>query len=236
MTYRTLIPLLLVLTFDLHAAPPRAIRVGESNLLEEDAPRLLADLTFAPLITSANDTSATPGAPGVNESLGLGVDARATLGYAFDGTWIAGVTYNHYQLKTTRDFRPYGVDGVSQTATHDEWGPTVGATMNGWRMLVTYFISGNQRVATRARSYLGTSGDVTVKNRKLDGFQIALSYTFRLTPRFEVGPSLVYRKVAYHSQAKRNAFYAPETYDYVNLFSAQRASAVTPMLTALLRF
>lgn len=219
-----------------YAAPPRAIRIGESNLLEEDAPRYLLDFTFAPLVTKQNDTSATPGAPGVNEALGLGVDARTTFGYAFDGTWILGLTYNHYQLKTTRDFRPYGVDGVIQTATHDEWGPTVGATLNGWRAMVTYFISGAQRVATRGRSYYGTSSDLTIKNKKLDGWQLTLSYTFRLTTRFEVGPSLVYRAIRYRAQSRRNAFYPPDGYDDVDLFTAQRAAALTPMLTALVRF
>ena len=226
----------LLFTLSAHAAPARSIRLGEANLLEEETPRYFIDVTWAPLLTKQNDTSATPGTPGVNEALGLGLDARATLGYAIDGVYLVGLTYDRYTLGTTRDVRPWGADGMKQALTREEWGPTIGASLNGWRVMLTYFVSGNQRVATRGRNYNTTTSDVTVKNRSLDGFQVSLAYTFRLTPRFELGPTLVYRQVAYHRQARANAHQAADSYDYRPLFVAQRTAALSPMLAAVLRF
>ena len=209
---------------------------GDPVLFDDDSSYWYLNEHFAPVLSSQNDTSLTPAYPGTAPANGLGIDARTTLAYAYQGQWILGATYTRYQMKSRREVVSWGQDALTQTTSRDEWGPTMGFAYSGWRVMFTYFLMGDQRVATKTTNYAGTTGDLKQKSKELDGYQLSLGYSFHLMGRVHLGPSLVYRAIKYHAQARANEFSVADSYDYRELYRANKVNALLPMIALDVRF
>ncbi|WP_413291150.1 hypothetical protein [Bdellovibrio sp. HCB337] len=194
------------------------------------------DETFVPVYVNRNDTCCFNTAPGVATQSGLGFDLRTTLGYTFGGNYLVGVTYNTYSLSTKRAAVSGGDSGLEETTSQSEMGPTLGYVTNGWRVLATYFISGSKSNQRKDVDTAGASvSDITIKNSKLSGFQLAFGYTFALGSYFEIGPSLVYKSLTYTNQEKIDALGA-SGYADSELYTKAVENTLTPMISMQLRF
>lgn len=193
--------------------------------------------TFVPVFVNNNDTTSFNTAPGVAVRSGTGSDLRTTLGSIFADQFIVGFTYNAYNLTTQRPAVEGGDSSERETTQRSEYGPTLGYTRNGWRLLLTSFLSGSKQVDRKNVDSTGTTtGDVTFKNTRLSGYQISLGYTFALGNYFEIGPSLVYKTLTYAHQSKTNRLNPVEDYGDSALYSKHVDDSLSPMITLLLRF
>jgi len=194
------------------------------------------DETFLPIMVNKNDTTSFYNAPGVATESGTGYDFRTTVGYVFGGNYVVGLTYNMYSLTTTRASVVGGDSGMNEKTTRSEMGPTVGYINNGWRALMTYFISGEKSFQRKDLDDTNAvTNDATTKNTKLSGFQLTLGYTFALGSTFEIGPSLVYTSRTYTSQS-RTDITGLTNYDDTELFTKALDSSLSPMISMQLRF
>lgn len=192
--------------------------------------------TFFPVYVNKNDTTSVTESPGVATETGLGYDARTTLGYAFNGSLLVGFTYNMYRLTTKRANVEGGDSGFEQTTSRSEYGPTLGYLNGGFRLLGTVFLGGSQQIDTRNFDAVETTGDVTIKNTELQGFQLTTGYSFRVFSSTEIGPSLVYRSVNYKTQSKTNRLNTAENYEGTPLFSKANDATLSAMLSLIARF
>lgn len=194
------------------------------------------DETFFPVYVNKNDTSSFNTAPGVATESGLGFDFRTTLGYIFGGQYVVGITYNTYSLTTKRDAVVGGDSGLDEKTSQSEMGPTIGYVSNGWRVLATYFLSGTKSRQTKDIDSTGAiTSDITIKNTKLSGFQVAFGYTFALGSTFEIGPSLVYKSLTYNNQQRIDGIGA-SGYADSELYTKAVETTLTPMISMQLRF
>jgi hypothetical protein len=192
--------------------------------------------TFFPVYVNRNDTRSVTDSPGVATESGLGYDFRTTLGLTFWDQLLVGLSYNIYHLNTKRPNVVNGDSGLNETTNRSEFGPTLGYMNSGWRLLLTFFMSGSQQIQTQNFDNTGTTGDVTIKNTGLSGFQVTTGYTFSLGSGFELGPSLVYRSVSYAKQSKVNALNSTENYGSTSLYSKSVDATLNPMVTIIVRF
>ena len=97
-------------------------------------------------------------------------------------------------------------------------------------------MGGTQRNAVRTNNYANDTGNVITKLKRMDGLQVSLGYTFMIMGRVSLGPSLVYRAVKYHSQARMNQYSTADSYGYRDLYRANVNEALSPMLMVSVRF
>jgi hypothetical protein len=192
--------------------------------------------TFFPVYVNHNDTRSVTGQPGVATESGLGYDLRTTLGYALWGKFLLGITYNLYHLNTKRPNIVGGSNGLNETTDKGEYGPTLGLLSHNWRAMATVFLGGSQSVRTKNQDASGLTGDVTVKNSAMQGFQLSAGYAFNLSQTVQLGPSVVYRYVSYTKQSKVNQLNGAENYSDVHLNSKTVDSTLSPMISVLIRF
>lgn len=192
--------------------------------------------TFFPVYVNKNDTTSVTDSPGVATETGLGFDGRTTLGYALGGSVLIGFTYDTYRLTTKRPNVVGGDTGLEETTSRSEYGPTLGFLNGGFRLLGTLFVGGVNQVDTRNFDDTGDTGDVTIKNTGLTGFQVTTGYSFRVWSSFEIGPTLVYRSVNFKSQSKTNRLNSSEDYQGTPLFSKATNSTLSAMLSLIARF
>lgn len=192
--------------------------------------------TFFPVYVNRTDTRSVTEAPGVAPETGLGFDFRTTLGWAFWNQMLVGFTYNMYTLNTKRAAVSGGDSGLNESTSRSEFGPTLGYLNGGWRVLFTYFISGQSEVATKNHDDTGTVGDVTIKNSEMTGFQFTAGYSFNVLDNLQIGPTLVYRSVSYKKQSKVNALNSIENYTDAPLYTKYQDSTLNPMLSIVVRF
>jgi hypothetical protein len=195
------------------------------------------DETLFPVLVNRNDTNSftTSGDPGVATETGLGYDLRTTLGYTFASRLFVGATYNLYHLQTKRGYVSGGDSGLDETTERSEWGPTVGWLPGNWRLLATLFTTGKKSVHTVNDDNTGITGDVTITNGSMSGYQVMAGYIFQFGS-FGFGPSLVYRNVSYSKQSKTNALNSTENYDDASLTSNAVDATLTGMLSLTYQF
>lgn len=227
---KTLLKISLVLSFIIPGIAAAQSRGGGAN----GSGAYYFEETFFPVYVSRNNTNSITNAPVADET-GLGFDLRTTLGYAFWGQALVGLTFNYYSLNTKA---PYiGTDdGLKETIQRNEWGPTIGYLNGGWRLLFTYFMSGSQHTNTTYFNDTADTSNVTFKHSELSGFQITAGYSFTLFSNVEIGPTLVYRSVGYKKQSKTNALTPAEDYSPITLHTKAKDSSLDPMLSVLVRF
>lgn len=195
------------------------------------------DETFLPVIVNKNDTESFNTAPGVATETGSGFDSNTTLGFAIKGQFLVGATYNTYSRATERAAVAGGDSGLEEKLNRSEFGPTLGYLRNGWRVLFTYFVSGNKKMErTNTDETQTITGHTTIKNSKLSGYQLAVGYSFSLGANFEMGPSLVYKSLTYANQSKTNHLNAAEDYPDSALYTKATETFLTPMFSLQLRF
>ncbi len=195
------------------------------------------DATLFPVWVDRNDTrSISAGATEVGTESGLGYDARFTAGYLLGHDYLIGLTYNMYSLKTKRDAVSGGDSGLEETTEHNEWGPTVGWLPGNWRFLFTMFMGGKKTVHSINSDDSGTTGDVTITNTGVGGFQFVGGYTFQIGSNFGAGPSLVYRSLSFDKQSKVNALNGSENYDDMSLSSKAIEGTLSAMFTMVFTF
>lgn len=196
--------------------------------------------TFFPVYVNKSDTQSfdPAGTPTeVATESGLGFDFRTTLGYTFSSQLIVGMTYNIYNLTTTRAAVNGGLDGLNEKTQKSEYGPTIGYLSGNWRMLLTYFLAASRQVDYKNTDSSGAiTSDTTFKNTEGSGFQFAFGYSYSLGAHFEIGPSLVYRTITYAKQSKVNRLSPAENYEASKLPSKAVDSNLTPMITMQVRF
>jgi hypothetical protein len=194
------------------------------------------DETFFPIMVNKNDTSSFYNAPGVATESGTGYDFRTTLGYVFGGSYVVGLTYNMYSLTTSRASVVSGDSGMNEKTIRSEMGPTVGYINNGWRVLLTYFISGDKSFQRKDLDDTNAvTNDATIKNTKLSGLQLSLGYTIALGSSFEIGPSLVYTSRTYSNQSRTDITGLTDYAD-TELYTKALDSTLAPMISMQIRF
>jgi hypothetical protein len=195
------------------------------------------EISLLPVLVNRNDTRSVTTDPGVATESGFGYDTRTTIGYEFSGrNWLVGLTYNLYSLKTKRAFVEGGDSGLDETTDNTQWGPTIGWLPGNWRLLLTYFTSGKKTVHTINEDSSGTTGDVTITNTSLSGFQLSAGYAFQVSQQILLGPSLIYRSLTYSKQSKTNALNSFENYEDVSLASAHVEATFDAMFTMVFQF
>jgi hypothetical protein len=195
------------------------------------------EISLLPVLVNRNDTRSVTTAPGVATEIGFGYDTRTTLGYEFAGrNWLVGLTYNLYSLKTKRGFVEGGDSGLDESTDNTQWGPTIGWLPGNWRLLLTYFTSGKKTVQTINEDASGKTGDVTITNTSLSGFQLSAGYAFQISQQILLGPSLIYRSLTYSKQSKTNALNSFENYEDVSLASAHVEATFDAMFTMVFQF
>lgn len=195
------------------------------------------DATLFPVYVNRNDTRSVTSSPGVATESGLGYDTRTTLGYTLNGgALLVGVTYNLYRLQTKRSFVDGGDSGLDETTENTQWGPTLGWLPGNWRVLFTYFMSGKKSVASKNDDSTGVTGDVTITNTNVSGYQLLAGYAFPVSNSFSIGPSVVYRSLSYSKQSKVNALNSAEDYQDVDLASNSIENSLTAMLSLVFQF
>ncbi len=193
--------------------------------------------TFFPKYVDKNDTSSQNVAPGVATETGLGFDTHTTLGYMFFGdSTLLGLSYNYYSLSTKRANVVGGDSGLKETTLAWEFGPTLGYLNGGFRALIMFYVSGNKNVHTYNFDQTGTTGDVTINNDGISGFQLTVGYTFALWGDLEIGPALLYKSLTYKKQSKTNVISPIENYPDSSLYSSAVDHEIEPMLTLLCKF
>ncbi len=198
---------------------------------------LSIEASLFPVLVNRNDTRSVTTDPGVATESGFGYDTRTTIGYTFSNrNWLVGFTYNLYNLKTKRSFVEGGDSGLDETTENTQWGPTIGWLPGNWRLLLTYFTSGKKTIHTINDDNTGTTGDVTITNTNVSGFQFSGGYTFYITPTFGMGPALIYRSLTYSKQSKVNALNSIENYEDVSLASAHVESTFDAFLSLIFEF
>ena len=221
--------------------PLLVILLGNFSFAREDSRAqqsgaIYFETTFFPVYVLRNDTSSVTTSPGVASESGLGYDFRNTLGYVFWNQLLVGMSYDIYRLTTNRANVSGGDEGLDETTQKSEWGPTLGYLGQNWRVLYMYFLSGEKKVDTKNSDDSGATGDKTITNTAMTGFQLTLGYSFRLWEMVEIGPSLVYRNVKYDKQSKVNRLNSAENYENVTLYSAAIDGSLSVMASLIARF
>jgi hypothetical protein len=193
---------------------------------------IFLDETFFPVLKSTTDTDGGTDAPGAATESASGVDARTTLGFVLPQGVLVGWTYNYYNSTSSRPAVAGGSESLAETISRSEHGPTLGYVNNGWRFLMTYFLSGTQSRETVNKDSSGaTTGNVVISQAGMTGYQASAGYTFALGSSLQVGPSLVYRSVSYTTQEKTNRLNAAETYASTTLSKSKTETSLNPMLS-----
>jgi hypothetical protein len=193
--------------------------------------------TFFPEYVNRNDTTSQTTAPGVATEKGLGYDLRTTIGYLwFAQSFLTGLTFNLYNLKTDRP-NVVGADpGLDETTKDNRLGLTLGwLAKTGFRFLGTFFVSGTKEVHTVNFDENGSTGDVKFTHKGIAGFQVTMGYSFQIWG-VEIGPSLVYSQVKFKKQSKVNALNSAENYSDTTLFSAKVDAELKPMVSVVALF
>jgi hypothetical protein len=178
------------------------------------------DETFFPAYVNTTETSGFPTATASPKS-GIGLDSRTTLGFVFENGLFAGATYNMYSLTAKRDYvagasAATANSGNEEATTRNEMGPTFGYMSNGWKVLFTYFLSGNKDYTSTDSDETGVIGKYAIKDTKGSGFQLAFGYNFALGSHFEIGPSIIYRNVSYTTESRTDGAANTPTYTDVD--------------------
>lgn len=197
--------------------------------------------TLLPVFKNENSTrSASVG--GDNSAAaesGFGYDSRTTLGLVLGRGFLVGATYNMYQLATKRDATTAN-ESNDETVKSSEYGPTLGWLGSNWRFLFTYFTSGNRSDDEKHADATGAvTGDQSISNNEMMGYQVLVGYSFMITNRLGLGPSLLYRSVSYAKQSKVNrASITPGAEDYDDLVLSDKFVRTTldAMLSLTYRF
>ncbi len=226
--------IILFFSFLVGAALPAHAQYGSSST-SSGGPYYFEE-TFFPVYVDKNDTTSITTSPGVATETGLGFDLRTTMGYVFWDALLVGLSYNYYSLSTSRPNVQGGDSGLKETTSDEKFGPTLGWINGGFRSLFTFFVSGSKEVHTKNFDATSTTGDVTITNRNISGFELTLGYTFQLWSVMQIGPSLIYSSVEYAKQSKLNRLNATENYSNSTLYSSNKYSDLRPMLTLLVRF
>ena len=192
------------------------------------------DETFFPVYVNKNDTTSITAPPGVATESGLGFDTYTTLGYVFwNSRALFGLTYNVYSLQTKRANVETGDSGLNEKTKDIKFGPTIGWFNGGFRVLFTFFVSGEKELHT---IHFGSSTeDKKITNKEMTGYQLSFGYNFPLWAGFEVGPSLNYISVEYKKQSYVDALNPINNYN-VTLYSPYVHSEIKPMISLVGRF
>lgn len=143
-----------------------------------------------------------PGDGSVNTYSTRGVDLKNTFGYAIDGTWLVGFSYNILSTSGKRDASEGGDNARDDKTARSEYGPTVGVLYNGWRAALTYLLFSETTYSEKQTATDGSvSSDTETINKKGKGFLLNLGYSVALTPWLQIGPSLIYRQVSYGARS-----------------------------------
>lgn len=194
--------------------------------------------TFFPVYKGENNTnSSSPGSPSpaAVEST-TGFDSRTTVGYVLGKGLLIGATYNFGNVKVKRDATSLD-ESLDETIKNSEFGPTVGWVGGNWKILLTYFTSGTRTDDEKNADNTGAvTGDKSMTYSGLSGFQAQLGYSWMLTPRFGLGPSLVYRTLSYSKQSKANHITPAEDYSDLSLDDKYTKSSLDAMVSLVFRF
>lgn len=189
--------------------------------------------TFFPeYVNKIDPVNATPTSSAVAET-GLGFNTNTTLGYAISGTWLVGVTYAYRSLSTDRP-EANGNDAFETSLTETKLGPTLGWLGSSFRLLATFFISGEKKYNERYfNASAGTTTDRKFTNKEISGFQIIAGYSFNINSMFSFGPSLVYTSADY---AKQDGTTSPPPTTYKDLSTKGGGAELKPMISMIFKF
>lgn len=195
--------------------------------------------TFFPVYILKNDTQYAVGgsnnADVANES-GTGFDFRTTLGWTFWDQMIVGLTYNYYKASTSKGATSV-YEAVSSTSSKSEYGPVIGYKTGGWRFVLSYFLSAERSVDSKATDQSGTVvSDVTESRSKGSGYQFTVGYSFAISTNFEVGPSLVYRSVSYARGSRTNRLDNTDSFGDSDLQTKAIDVGLSPMISLIAKF
>lgn len=194
--------------------------------------------TFFPIYVKNNNADAAAGGSTTNKvstESGLGTDFRTTMGYVFNNMFVFGLTYNAYNISTSRAATTDSEGKYTETS-RNELGPTLGFLWRGWRFAFTYFFQADKKAREKYTLNDGsTSTDNTWKNTSGSGFQFAVSYGVSLGSGFEIGPSLVYRSMTYKKQSRIDAA-GSGSYGETQLLTEGVDGDLSPMVTVSYKY
>jgi hypothetical protein len=197
--------------------------------------QLYLEETFFPVLVRKNDAEKDLGGS-VTDTIptesGTGFDFRTTVGYTFSSGVILALTYNYYQVVTSRPASATW-EAADRTVGKTELGPTVGYSLGTWKFLLTYFLSGEKFQDYKLAAVAPV--DESYRNSDISGFQFTLNYGLSLGAGWEIGPSLIYRSVSYAKQSYTVRAGSGTSYSDTKLATAAIDDELRPMITVVYR-
>lgn len=212
-------------------APSRGSTGGVGNTYIEFA--------FMPIMKTTNDYINTPsggsfpgeGDPGKSNTTGY--DIRTLLGYAINGSWLVGLSYNSYSSTLKRD----GTTTTTASTTVSEYGPAVGVLYGGWKLAFTYLLASEWGYSVKTTDDTGaTSSDYSLANKGGSGYLVNFGYNFTVASWLQLGPSLIYRNMSYSKQSRTDRFNAAGSYTDQEFATKSMQSDLQPFFTIVARF
>lgn len=204
------------------------------------------DLSLAPVMRDQNDSirfneggGSFAGEGSVSTAKTFGYDLKTTAAYAFNSTWLAGLSYNLYSTSTSRSAVAGGDSSKDSTTSINEYGPTFGALWSGWHFTFTYIFASEFKYKDKQTDASGTTtSDITATLKDGSGFIFNFGYSFDLTDWLQIGPSLIYRKVSYKKESRVNALdgSAAETFSDRPFSDKAVQGSLSPFLSLTARF
>jgi hypothetical protein len=198
------------------------------------------ETTFLPAYTQSNTGVGSLGGTfssggDLSAESGFSYDLRATVGYSYR-RFLLGFSYNYLQAPLSRDASTDAAS-LDRNTSASEMGVSFGYLFRRIRLVGTYFFSGTKKRSERQVQDDGTVlADFSLNNKKGQGYQFTFGYDFNLTSKFKIGPTLVYRHVAYSTQTLVND--VDPSADYSNQKFTKKAieSNLQPMISLVYQF
>lgn len=191
---------------------------------------------FLPVLESDNQYvrvggGAFPGDDDPGKHSISGLDAKGTIGYAINGHWLIGFSYNAYRSTTERS----GVSKLNASTSISEYGPSVGVLYGGWKLIATYILASEWRSDIKINEF-GNELDQTYINKDGKGFLINFGYNITLRPWLQLGPSLIYRSVEYSKGSLEDRTNPGNSYSDREFSVKAIQSGLKPYFSVIIRF
>jgi len=154
---------------------------------------VFAELPFVPSFAmKSNGGSPAGSVPDIVEQ-GFGYDVRPTVGYT-TGPLLIGFSAALYSFEVLQKSTNPSDSNTSIFAA----GPSIGAVFGGFHAIATYYFIGSQKVTNKTTLPSGVAiFDQDVESKSPQGAALDIGYAFSVGPSVRIGPSLIYRSVAF---------------------------------------
>ncbi|MGK5082053.1 hypothetical protein WDW37_02015 [Bdellovibrionota bacterium FG-1] len=189
--------------------------------------------SLVPTYYKADPTPVDPTVP-LSPASGLGYDTKTTVGYILFNRLFLGANLNFKNTPLNQDaLTGAGAQkAISSSTKYLEFGPSLGYVHGGFHGILTYIMAGNRTYSEKQTKADGTvSSDMQTADAIGSGIQIDVGYSFQLSPRLALGPSLVYRSVSYKTQSLTDNLSPANSTNGVTFTTNPVDANITPMIT-----